>query len=487
LEISRLSQLNNEQINFIASEVVNLLKTDRPSEPLSQNKPVPVVHVPGAGIYRKLDEAVHAAKTAHHQLMNSSLEKRNEIIKSIRKKMLLHAEDLATRAHAETGLGRKEDKVLKNLLVTNKTPGTEFLIPSAQSGDRGLTLMELAPYGVIGTITPVTNPTSTIICNTIGMVAAGNAVVFNVHPSAKNVSLYNIRLINDAIREANGPENLITTIAEPSIESAQKLMTHKDVRLLVVTGGAGVVREAMTSGKRAICAGPGNPPVVVDETADIEQAAKGIISGASLDNNIICVDEKEVFVVASVADQLLAAFTRYNAIVLNPQQISQLENIIFSENRGPGKPAIMNKDLIGKNAGVILEKIGIKIEDKIRLAIAPVPVEHPLVWSEQMMPILPVVRMSDADSAIDIAIKAEHGFGHTAVMYSKNLDNLSRMAREANCSIFVKNGPAYSGLGQGGEGHCSFSIASPTGEGLTNPRSFSRERRCVLVDHFRIV
>jgi acyl-CoA reductase-like NAD-dependent aldehyde dehydrogenase len=444
---------------------------------------LPEVHVSGASIYHDLDGAVQAAKAAQQSLMNLSLEKRNEIILSIRKKMLLHAEDLATRAHEETGLGRKEDKIIKNRLVTKKTPGTEFLTPSAQSGDRGLTLTELAPYGVIGAITPVTNPTSTIICNSIGMLAAGNAIVFNVHPSAKNVSLYNIGLLNDAIKESDGPTNLITTIAEPTVESAQQLMRHKDVRLLVVTGGVGVVREAMTSGKRAICAGPGNPPVVVDESADIDQAAKGIISGASLDNNIICVDEKEVFVVASVADQLLAAFTRYDAVVLNPQQISQIEKVIFSENKGPGKPGVMNKDYIGKNAKFILEKIGITVEDRIRLAVAPVPEEHPLVWSEQMMPVLPVVRMPNADSAIDIAIKAEHGFGHTAVMYSKNLDNLSRMAREANCSIFVKNGPSYSGLGHGGEGHCSFSIASPTGEGLTNPRSFSRERRCVLVDH----
>lgn len=484
-----MSELNNDQINSIASEVAKILKSaHHPEQTLTQTQaPVSDTRVSGTGIYNDLDGAVQAAKSAQQMLMNATLEKRNEIINNIRKKMLMHAEDLASRAHEETGLGRIADKVIKNQLVTKKTPGTEFLTPSAQSGDRGLTLMELAPYGVIGAITPVTNPTSTIICNTIGMVAAGNAVVFNVHPSARNVSLYNISLINDAIIEAGGPSNLITTIAQPTVESAQKLMKHKDIRLLVVTGGAGVVREAMTSGKRAICAGPGNPPVVVDETADIEQSAKGIVSGASLDNNIICVDEKEVFVVSSVADKLIAAFPRFNAVVLNPQQISQIEKVIFSNNKGPNKPSVMNKDFIGKDASVILNKIGMNVNDTIRVAIAPVPLEHPLVWSEQMMPVLPVVRMPDADSAIDIAIKAEHGFGHTAVMYSKNLDNLSRMAREANCSIFVKNGPSYSGLGYGGEGHCSFSIASPTGEGLTNPRSFSRERRCVLVDHFRIV
>ena len=483
-----MSQLSSEQIDLIASEVAKRIRQGSPPDekaPPVIQKTVPVNQ--GDGIFPDIDSATAAAGKAQRALMDATLELRNRIITNIRKKMRLHAEDLATRAHYETGLGRISDKIIKNQLVVDKTPGTEFLQPSAQSGDRGLTLMELAPYGVIGAITPVTNPTSSIICNTIGMVAAGNAVVFNVHPSARDVSIYNIRLINQAIVEAGGPQNLITSVDQPTVETAQELMKHKDIRLLVVTGGAGVVKEAMRSGKRAICAGPGNPPVVVDETADIDHAAKSIIAGASMDNNIICVDEKEVFVVSEVADQLLAAFTRHKAIVLNPQQISQLEKVIFAETRGPGKPAVMEKTLIGKNISVILNKIGLTVDDTVRLAIAPVSVDHPLVWTEQMMPVLPVVRMPDANAAIDMAIKAEHGFGHTATMYSKNIDNLSRMAREANCSIFVKNGPSYSGLGYGGEGYCSFSIASPTGEGLTTARSFSRERRCVLVDHFRIV
>ncbi len=484
-----MSNLSQSQINTIAVEVVELLKSNKSVEKDINNTPVSEkISSPNReGIFPDIDQATQAAKKAQQQLMDSSLEKRGKIISNIRKVMLENAEDLARQAHLETGLGRIEDKIVKNRLVCEKTPGTEFLYPSAKSGDRGLTLMELAPYGIIGAITPVTNPTSTIICNTIGMVAAGNAVVFNVHPSAKQVSILNIQLLNKAITEVGGPVNLVTTVSDPTIESAQALMKHKDIRLLVVTGGAGVVKEAMRSGKRAICAGPGNPPVVVDETADIDLAARSIIAGASMDNNIICVDEKEVFVVAAVADKLLAAFAGHNAVVLNDQQISQLEKVIFAENLRPGKPAIMEKSLIGKNAQVILSKIGITVDEKVRIAVAPVAADHPLVWSEQMMPILPVVTMPDADSAIEIAIKAEHGFGHTAVMYSKNIDNLSRMARMSNCSIFVKNGPSYSGLGHGGEGYCSFSIASPTGEGLTNPRSFSRERRCVLVDHFRIV
>ncbi|MER3514774.1 MAG: aldehyde dehydrogenase EutE, partial [Chloroflexota bacterium] len=290
-----------------------------------------------------------------------------------------------------------------------------------------------------------------------------------------------------AIRQAGGPPNLLTCTAEPTIESAQALMHHKDVRLMVVTGGIGVVREAMKSGKRAICAGPGNPPVVVDETADIDQAGRDIVKGGSFDNNIVCTDEKEVFVVESVADALIKVMCAHGGFLITSWQLNRLMKVIFEEERGPGKPGVMNKALIGKNASVLLKEIGVSVGDEVRLIVAEVDKTHPLIWSEQMMPIMPVARVRNADEGIDLAIQAEHGFGHTAVMHSKHLDHLDRMAREINCSIFVKNGPSLAGLGWGGEGYCSFTIASPTGEGLTSPRSFSRLRRCTLVDAFRIV
>jgi acyl-CoA reductase-like NAD-dependent aldehyde dehydrogenase len=296
-----------------------------------------------------------------------------------------------------------------------------------------------------------------------------------------------VQLLNRAITAAGGPPNLVACIANPTIESAQTLMHHKGIRLLVVTGGPAVVKAAMNSGKRAICAGPGNPPAVVDETADIQQAGRDIVLGASFDNNIICVDEKETFVVASVADDLLAAMDASGAYVLNRAEIRRLESVIFKGTVTPGKKGHINRDLIGKNAAVILQHLGIRAGDDTRLVVAEVAAEHPLVWTEQMMPVMPVVRVASADAAIDLALRAEGGNFHTASMHSKHLDRLSRMAREVNCSIFVKNAPNYAGLAEGGEGHTSFTIASPTGEGLTGPRSFSRFRRCVLVDHFRIV
>ncbi len=479
-----MSKLTEQQIDAIARQIAQQLSPISTDLPPRESNGLRKLR---EGIFPDINSAAEAAASAQKEFVRLPLSKRDAIIASVRKSMIEHSRELSEMAQSETGLGRVEDKINKNLLVAEKTPGIEDLYPNARSGDRGLSLFEPAPFGVIGAITPVTNPTSTIICNTIGIIAAGNSVIFNVHPSAKNVSIYNITLINRAITSAGGPPNVVTSVVNPTVESSQELMKHPIVRLLVITGGAAVVKVAMQSGKRAICAGPGNPPAVVDETADFARAGRDIVLGASLDNNIICVDEKTTFVVDKVAIELLRAMANSGAVILNKSQSSRLEKAIFEKNNGRGKEAIMCKDLIGKNASIILSRIGMNVDDKIRLAVMEVDKDHPLVITEQMMPVMPVVKVKSADEGIDLAKWSERGCRHTASMHSRNIDNLSRMAREMDCSIFVKNGPNYAGLGFGGEGYTSFSIASPTGEGLTRPRSFSRERRCVLVDHFRIV
>ena len=480
-----MAGLTEQEIELIAQRIVADLAGRGGAE--GGEKPAGPSTAGELGIFDNIDEAVRAAGAAFRQYDDMGLAKRNSIIAAIRSAMREHGNALAREAHEETGLGRYEDKILKNQLVTEKTPGTEDLQPNAVTGDNGLTLTEPAPYGVIGAITPTTNPTSTIINITIAMVAAGNAVVFNVHPNAKRVSCHNVALLNKAIVAAGGPKNLITCIANPTVESAQALMKHPGIRLVVVTGGGGVVKAAMESGKRAICAGPGNPPVVVDETADIDKAGRDVVVGASFDNNIICADEKECLVVSSVADQLIKAMSYNGALLVKPDQLPALEKVIFSKMNGPRREADINRSLIGKNASVILNKAGIRCDDTVRLGIVEVNHDHPLLWTEQMMPILPVTRVRDADEGIDFAIALEHPRRHTFIMHSDNLSNLSRMARECNASIFVKNGPSQAGLGWKGEGYASFTIASPTGEGLTSPRSFSRFRRCALVGAFRIV
>ncbi len=441
----------------------------------------------GDNLFPDVEGAVTAARRAYLQLNDMPLAVREQMIAHIRRVMRENAQLLAYEAWQETGMGRYEDKIQKNLLNANRTPGTEILTPTAWTGDDGMTLVEYAPYGVIGSIIPSTNPTSTVICNAIGMVAAGNAVVFNAHPSARACSNHAVQLVNEAIVEAGGPSNLVCAVAEPTIETAQQIMRHPDVHLLTVTGGAAVVREAMQSGKRAICAGPGNPPVVVDETADLEQAGRDIVRGAAFDNNIICIDEKEIFAVAAIADDLKRVMCHHGAYEINVWQLNRLLKSIFTQVPPAGQHGNMNKAFIGKNASVLLKEIGVNVGDEVRLVLIEVERDHPLVLTEQMMPIVPLVRVRDADEGIDLAKRAEHGFRHTAVMHSKNLDHLSRMAREMDCSIFVKNAPSFAGVGYSGEGFCSFTIASPTGEGITNPISFSRIRRCVLKDSFRIV
>ena len=457
-----------------------------PSPPARRRPPRGVQQL-GAGILPTIDEAVAAAQMAFQQYRDMGLEGRNTIIEALRQSMREHAQHLARLAHDETGLGRYPDKIAKNLLVTNKTPGPEDLEPTVWTGDAGTTITEYAPWGVIASITPTTNPTSTIINNTISILSAGNAAVFNVHPNARRVSVENVQLINQAIVVAGGPPNLVTAIPEPTIESAQQLMRHPDVPVLLVTGGPAVVREALATDKRAITAGPGNPPVVVDETADLEQAGRDIVFGASFDNNIICTDEKEALVVASVADELKRVMCRHGAVELQQYQLRQIERVIFDEMGPPRKPGVVNKRWIGQNAGKILNEIGVQAGDEVRLILVEVSVEHNLVWTEQMMPVFPLVRVRSVNEAIDLAVKAEHRFRHTASIFSKNVQTITRMARAMNCSIFVANGPTLAGLGQGGEGFTSFSIASPTGDGLTRPRHFSRIRRIAMVGDLRIV
>jgi acyl-CoA reductase-like NAD-dependent aldehyde dehydrogenase len=442
----------------------------------------PPLRIPSArlGVFPDVDSAAKAARKAFEEYDRTPGDVRLKMIEAMRQVTLKHVRELSEHAVAETGLGRVDDKIKKNTLVATKTPGPEILRPIAYSGDFGLMITERAPYGVFGAITPTTNPTETICNNGIGMLSGGNAVVFNTHPSAWRVCAWHVHLLNEAIVSVGGPANLLCTVAEPTIESAQQLMRHPLVRILAVTGGPGVVKEAMNSGKRAIAAGPGNPPTVVDSTAHLEEAARGIVEGCSIDNNIICTAEKEILAVASIADRLKELLAREGCYLLNDRQIRQLEGVVLEGDH-------INKKFVGKNASVILKQIGVHVGDDCRLAIAEVAEEHPFVQHEMLMPVIPLVRYPDIASAIAGAKRVEHGFGHTAVMYGTNIDTLSAMARTINTSIFVKNGSNLSGLGYRGEGYTSFTIASPTGEGLTTAISFTRERRCTLQGHFRFV
>lgn len=455
--------VNESLVQDIVQEVMAKLKIAEPT-------------VGNHGVFADMNDAIAAAKASQAIIRRMSLDQREQIISNIRKKTHENAEALARLGVNETGMGNVGHKILKHHLVADKTPGTEDLKTTAWSGDRGLTLIEMGPFGVIGAITPCTNPSETVICNCIGMIAAGNTVVFNPHPQAIKTSIFALNLINEASIEAGGPDNVACTVEKPTLESSAVMMKHKDIPLIAATGGPGVVTAVLSSGKRGIGAGAGNPPAVVDETADVRKAAEDIVNGCTFDNNLPCIAEKEIVAVETIADQLMNYMvTEQGCYLASKEEQDKLVATVFT-------PKGLNRKCVGRDAKTLLGMIGVTVPDNIRCIVFEGEKEHPLIAEELMMPILGMVRAKDIDDAIEKAVWLEHGNRHSAHIHSKNIDNITKYAREIDTAILVKNAPSYAALGFGGEGYCTFTIASRTGEGLTSAKSFTKSRRCVMAD-----
>lgn len=429
------------------------------------------------GVFTDMNEAIEAAKASQKIVRNMSFDQREKIISIIRKKVHENCEVLANMGVSETGMGNVGDKILKHKLTADKTPGTEDLQTIAWSGDRGLTLVEMGPFGVIGAITPATNPSETVICNSIGMIAGGNTVVFNPHPNAKKTTIFTINMINEASIEAGGPDNIACTVEVPTMETSAIMMKHKDIPLLVATGGPGVVTAVLSSGKRAIGAGAGNPPVLVDDTADIEKAARDIVNGCTFDNNLPCIAEKEIVAMDSVADELMHYMINDNGCYLASKEVQdKLINTVLTPK------GALNRKCVGRDARTLLSMVGVNVGPEIRCIVFEGPKEHPLIAEELMMPILGLVRVGTFEEGVEAAVWLEHGNRHSAHIHSKNVDRITTYAKALDTAILVKNGPSYAALGFGGEGYCTFTIASRTGEGLTSASSFTKRRRCTMQD-----
>jgi len=388
----------------------------------------------------------------------------------------------------ETKIGRLDHKIEK-LKIIKLVPGVDWLRPDGRSGDHGIMLEEYTPFGVVGAVTPSTHSIPTLTGNIVNIVAAGNAVVFNAHPAASRCAATAVRAYNEAIFRETGIENIVCIVEQPTMESFAAICQHEAVRLLLVTGGPGVVKAAMQTGKRAICAGPGNPPVLVDDTCCLTRASKAIIQGAAYDNNLLCIGEKEVFALDQIADKLMAEMEKQGAVRLNANQLERLTRAAFTfkEEQGGGCPhASVNRDFIGKDAAVLARSAGVDVKPDTQLLFAETDAKHPFVVEEQMMPMLPIVRVKSIEEGIAGSIEAEHGYKHTSIIHSHDVENMTAMARALDTTLFIKNGPCMAGLGLGGEGYLSYSIATPTGEGVTNPKTFCRVRRCVMVDNLRI-
>lgn len=453
--------LNEALVQSIVKEVVSRIE----STPAASAK---------HGIFAEMNDAIAAAKQAQAVVRNMTMEQREKIITNIRAKTRENAQILARMGVEETGMGNVPHKILKHRLVADKTPGTEDITTTAWSGDKGLTLIEMGPFGVIGAITPCTNPSETILCNAIGMIAAGNTVVFCPHPAAIKTSQFTINLVNEASLEAGGPDNVAVSIVNPTMEASGVMMKHKDIQLIAATGGPGVVTAVLSSGKRGIGAGAGNPPALVDETADLHKAAKDIVDGCTFDNNLPCIAEKEIVAVESIADELMYYMEKeQGCYMIDEAQQKQLTDIVLKGGK-------LNRKCVGRDAKTLLGMIGITPPDGTRCISFKGEKEHPLIAEELMMPILGVVVANDFNDAVEKALWLEHGNRHSAHIHSKNIDHITTYARAIDTAILVKNAPSYAALGFGGEGYCTFTIASRTGEGLTSASSFTKRRRCVM-------
>lgn len=479
--------MNQQIISAVVSEVLAQIKKEGQGGSIAAPA---IVSRPSKrmGVFNTADEAAEAARKGQAQLRSKGIAARVEIINLVKRICTEKADEWGKLEFAETKIGRLDHKIAK-LHGIKDIPGIEWLNPYSLSGDNGIMMEEYAPFGVVAAITPVTHSIPTVSGNIVSMVAAGNGVVFNAHPGGASCAADAIAFYNQAIFNATGIENLVTIIEKPSIESFNDLCKSSFVDLICVTGGPAVVNAAMKSGKRAICAGPGNPPVVVDETANFDHAARSVILGGGFDNNLLCIGEKQVFVVDSVFNQFMDAFKRAGAHLLSTDSLNRLAGEVFTykEDGGGCSHPVLNREYVGADATVLAKAAGTSAPAGTEVLFAETDADNPFVEEEQMMPVIPVVRARNVDQAIDLAFESEHGYRHSAIMHSKNLDNLTKMGQKMDCTLFVKNGASIAGLGMGGQGYSNFSIATTTGEGIVTTQTFTRKRRCVMVDSLNII
>lgn len=483
--------MNQALVQDVVAEVMRRLGNRtapapvRPAPAVSYIAPRIEVRSGEHGVFASVDDAVSAATEAQKKLVKLSLDDRDQIVKLVKAMAKQNAQAWGKLELDETKIGRLDHKIEK-LQIIELVPGVEFLKTSANSGSNGVCLEEFAPFGVIGIITPVTHSIPTLTANVVNMVAAGNAIVANPHPSGSNCAAHAVREYNKAINARFGIDHLITCIIPPTLETADAIFNHRGIPLLVVTGGPAVARAALAAKKRAIVAGPGNPPVVVDETACLTNTASSIVKGAAYDNNLLCIGEKQVFCVDSVFDKLMSTMERHGGFILNSSQIDSLTRKAFKVDPKDNKPHV-NKDYVGNDASVLAEAAGASCPPATQLLVGETDVNHPFVQEEQMMPFVPFVRVTNVEEAMDRAIETEHGYRHTALIHSRNLDTITKFGRRANTTLFVVNGPSMSGLGLGGQGYLSYSIATPTGEGITTPLTFTRYRRVMMTGSLRMI
>jgi acetaldehyde dehydrogenase (acetylating) len=389
------------------------------------------------------------AKKAQQEFSKFSQEKVDRVVENMVRASEREAVRLAKMAHEETGFGKWQDKVVKNKFASRVVYNNikDMKTVGIINDDKDKKVMEVAvPVGVIAGLIPSTNPTSTVMYKSIIALKAGNAIVFSPHPSAKNCIIETVKILNEAAVEAGAPDGIIGAMTILSMEGTNELMKHKDIALILATGGEAMVKAAYSSGNPALGVGPGNGPAFIEKSADIPLAVKRIVDSQTFDNGVICASEQSIVVESCIKDKVIEELKRQNVYFLSREQSEKLGKFILRAN------GTMNPQIVGKSAQVLAQLAGISIPEYTKVLISEqttVSKKNPYS-REKLTPILAFYCEENWEAACDrcIELLMNEGKGHTLIIHSNNEEIIKKFALTKPVSRILVNTPgALGGIG----------------------------------------
>ena len=393
-------------------------------------------------------DMVGRAKTAYDAFLGASSEDIDKILRSMVQTIVENAEYLARMTVEETNYGIVEHKVIKNLFASRDV--YEAIKNIKTTGilreDRENNLIEAAtPVGVVLGIVPTTNPTSTIIHNTLCAVKAGNAIVFSPHPKAVKSSATTAALLHDAAVKAGAPVGLVGCLSQSTMEASHELMHHPDISVIVATGGSAMVKAAYSAGKPALGVGPGNVPAFIERSADVRQAVKDIITSKSFDNGMICASEQSIIADAPIKEQIVEELKRQGGYFLSPEETKKVSSFVMTARCG------MNPKWVGQTAVSIAAQAGISVPSSTKILIAPLDgygAEYPLSH-EKLTTVLAFYTVNDWEEACHLSIELLKlgGIGHTFSIHSKDDAIIRKFLQKPVSRIVVNTPSALGGIG----------------------------------------
>lgn len=398
---------------------------------------------------QEVRDLVANAKKAQRELAEFSQEKIDRIIYEIAKDCAANAQKLAKMAVEETGFGVWEDKVLKNLLGSTITYESckDMKTVGVIKEDKAAGLIEVGvPMGIVAALIPSTNPTSTTMYKSIISIKAGNAIVISPHPNAKNCIIETVKIIQQAAKRAGAPDNIVQAISLTTIDATNTLLKHKDIGVILATGGEAMVRAAYSSGNPAIGVGPGNGPAYIERSADIPMAVKRIFDSKTFDNGTICASEQSIVTESCIKDKVVEEVKKQGGYFLNAEETKKLSGFILRAN------GTMNPKIVGKSAKVIADMAGFSIPEGTRVLVSEqTEVSKTNPYSrEKLCPILAFYTENSWEDACErcMQILYNEGVGHTMTIHSQNDKIIREFALKKPVSRLLVNTPgALGGVG----------------------------------------